>query len=128
MTQIILPDGIALPEASGDKYACWEETLTRQVKMISGRVVLEAIGKKHKIWRAKWAYDYLDNETTRRILPVLRSAVPLVVSVLPNDRDEMVTSSFVVDSLTEPSFLFFDNGEPAWHGLAFTLREERPHA
>ncbi len=128
MIQIILPGGIALPETSMDKYACWEEELTRQVEMITGRVVVEAIGPRNKIWRAKWAYDYLDNDTTRRVLAALRTSGPLTASVLPDDRAEMVTGSFLVDSLTRPTFLISDGLEPVWHGLAFSLREVAPHA
>ena len=42
MNQLIL-NGVRLPEASGDKFSCWEEVLTRQVTMVTGRVVLEAL-------------------------------------------------------------------------------------
>lgn len=127
MNQIIL-NGILLPQASFDKYACWEEALTRQLDMISGRRVLERIGKKWKVWRVRWAYDYLEDETCRPVLATLRSGGPFIASVLPDSADGMVTSSFVAESITEPTFLIDDNGRAVWHGLGFTLREEYPHA
>lgn len=123
MTQIIL-NGIALPEASGDQYSCWEEELSVQVDMISGRRVVEQRGL---VWRVSWAYDYLDNDTTSRLLAVLRSGAPFVATVLPDNSLQTVTSSFLTERLTPPTFLFDDNGTPCWHGLAFTLREEMPH-
>ena len=127
MTQVIL-SGIPLPQTSFDRYACWEEILTRQVDMISGRRVLERIGRKWKVWRVRWAYDYLEDEICRPVLAVLRSGGPFIASVLPDNADEMVTSSFVAESVTDPTFLIDDGDRAVWHGLGFTLREERPHA
>lgn len=127
MDQIIL-NGIRLPQTSFDKYACGEQALTRQLDMISGRRVLERIGKKWKVWRVRWAYDYLEDEICRPVLAVLRSGGPFIASVLPDNADEMVTSSFVAESVTDPTFLIDDDDRAVWHGLGFTLREERPHA
>lgn len=127
MDQIIL-SGIRLPQTSFDKYACGEQALTRQLDMISGRRVLERIGKKWKVWRVRWAYDYLEDEICRPVLAVLRSGGPFIASVLPDNADEMVTSSFVAESVTDPTFLIDDENLAVWHGLGFTLREEYPHA
>ena len=124
MTQIIL-NGISLPETSYDRYACWEDVLSVNVEMITGRMVTEVRGK---VWRAKWSYDYLDNQTTRDILSILRSGDPIQAAVLPDNSDRMISSRFLVDSITNPTFLCSDNGEPLWHGLGFTLREVNPHA
>ena len=127
MTQLIL-NGILLPQTSMDRYAAYEELLTRQVTMISGRQVAEAIGTRNKVWRVRWSYDYLDNETTRQVLAVLRSGEPIPVSFLPDNGDELQVSTFLVSSITQPTFLIDDGNQPVWHGLAFELREERPHA
>lgn len=127
MNQIIL-NGLLLPQTSFDRYACWEEVLTRQLDMISGRRVLERIGKRWKVWRAQWAYDYLEDDICRPALAVLRSGGPFIASVLPDNANELVTTSFVVDSVTNPTFLIDDGDRPVWHGLGFTLREEYPHA
>ena len=40
----------------------------------------------------------------------------------------MVTASFVVESITNPTFLIDNGNRAVWHGLGFTLREEYPHA
>lgn len=124
MTQIILED-ILLPEASYGKFSCWEENLSVQIEMISGRMVTEIRGK---VWKASWSYDYLDNETTRKILGVLRSGKPIQAAVLPDNSDSLVPGRFLVESLTPPVYLCSDGGVPLWHGLAFTLREVDPHA
>ena len=111
-----------------DKFSCWEEVLTRQVTMVSGRVVLEGIGRKNKIWRASYQFDYMGNDKLRQVMAVLRQGAPFMASVLPDSRDEMVTSSFLCDSITNPSYAFAKKGVPLWHNFAFTLREVRPHA
>lgn len=130
MTQIIL-NNILLPEVSFDQYACWEEPQVQTVDMITGRRVVERIRSnagEWRLWRVRWACDYLANGVLRPVLAVLRSGAPFTAAVLPNDRDELVTARFLVDALTEPTFLIGDDGTARWHGLAFTLREEAPHA
>lgn len=126
MTQLIL-NGILLPQTSFDRYAAWEEVLTRQVTMISGRQVVEAIGTRNRIWRLRWSYDYLDNETTRQVLSVLRQGGPVPADFLPDNGDALIPGVFLVSSVTQPTFLIDDGGRPVWHELAFELREERPH-
>ena len=125
--QLIL-DGILLPEASGDKFSCWEETLTRQVSMVTGRVVLESLEPEPRIWRASYTFDYMGNEKLRQVLEVLRRGAPFPASVLPDNQDELVSSIFICESLTNPSYAFSANGVGLWHNLAFTIREEEPHA
>ena len=121
--QIIL-ESLRLPESANDNYSCWEELLSVQVDMISGRRVIEARGK---VWKAVYTYDYLEDGTLRPLLSALRSGAPVPATVLPDDRAEPVTSTFVVESVTPPTLLAFDGTTPIWHGLSFTLREERPH-
>ena len=53
VTNQIVLNGLPLPQASFDRYACREESLTRQLDMISGRRVLERIGRKWKVWRVR---------------------------------------------------------------------------
>lgn len=113
-----------LPESWGDRYACWEEMLDVQIDMISGRRVIEERGV---VWKIKWSYDYLDNDTTQALLSILRSRRAILAEALPDNSSQTITSMFVVESLTNPTFLFDDNGTPCWQGLGFVLREEKPH-
>ncbi len=126
MTQIILA-GIKMPEVSKNKYKCEEAPLTKLVEMISGRMVIEERGK---VWVASSTYNYL-YDPTREILPAilntLRGGKPFIASVLPDNGNELVTSSFICTSYTSPSMSFSAGGVPYWTGLAFTLREEYPH-
>lgn len=122
MTQINL-NGLALPEVSRDRYSCWEEDLSVQVEMISGRVVIESRGK---VWKASYQYDYMGNTLLRLLLAQLRTGAPVMATVL-TDSGETVTGRFVVESVTQPTFAFSRGGEGLWHNVGFTLREERPH-
>ncbi len=114
-----------LPHQDGDRYRCWEDDGVVRVEMISRRVTQEVRGGK--LWRGAYACDCLPDTELRPVLAALRSGAPFLATVLPDNSDKTVTSSFVVDSLTEPKVLAFDGAQPIWHGLAFTLREERPH-
>ena len=127
MNQLIL-NGILLPESSNDKFSCWEEPLTRQVTMLTGRVVLESLEPAAKIWRASYTFDCMGNEKLRQVLSVLRSGAPFPASVLPDSSDELVTSVFICDSITPPTYAFSTGGVGVWHNLSFTLREEEPHS
>lgn len=124
MTQLII-NGIYLPETSRNKYSCYSVLLAENIQMISGRTVKEIRGTVQAI---HYEYDYMGNELCRKILAELRSGRPLTVVYLPDDSDEMRSSKFVVESITNPTFAFSRRGVPYWHNLAFTLREVRPHA
>lgn len=123
INQLIL-NGILLPRSSHDRYSCWEENLSVQVDMISGRRVIESRGK---VWKASYQFDTIGNEKLRQVLAVLRSGAPFLATVLPDISDETVTSTFLVESITQPTFAFEADGKAVWHNLGFTIREEEPH-
>lgn len=123
INQLIL-NGILLPRSSHDRYSCWEENLSVQVDMISGRRVIESRGK---VWKASYQFDTMGNEKLRQVLAVLRSGAPFLATVLPDISDETVTSTFLVESITQPTFAFEADGKAVWHNLGFTIREEEPH-
>ncbi len=120
----LMLENITLPRSSHDRYACWEEDLSVQVDMISGRRVIESRGK---IWKASYQFDTLGNEKLRQVLAVLRSGAPFLATVLPDSSDEPLTSTFLVESITQPTFAFEADGKAVWHNLGFTIREEEPH-
>ena len=123
MTQLIL-DELYMPQVSGDRYACWEDLLGETVTMISGRMVSEVRGK---VWRARVQYDWLPTSVYTKALNVLRSGDPFRAAVLPSNGQELISSTFLVESLTPATFAFADNGEAVWRGLAFQIREVEPH-
>lgn len=124
MTQIILGSNLALPETSRGKYRCYPATLSQQVDMISGRRVLEVRGHVQMV---EYAYDYMGNALMRQVLSLLRANATVQAAYLPDDGDELVPSTFVVESMTQPVFAFDRYGVPYWHDFSFVLREVRPH-
>lgn len=124
MTQINLGNVLPLPEVSRDQYSCWEEVLSVQKQMISGRLIIEGRGE---VWRVSYSYDYMGNETMRAALAILRSGAPFVATVLPDNSDEPVTSTFVCTRLDPPKMAFSRKDKAYWHRISFELREERPH-
>lgn len=124
MDPLLVIGGWPLPETATDQYSCWEDMLSVQVDMISGRRVIEQRGL---VWKVSATYDYLEDSALKPVLAVLHSGAPFLATVLPNNSEQTITTNFVVESLTPPKLLAFDGSTPVWHGLAFTLREERPH-
>lgn len=114
---------VLLPPPGFDKYSCWEEPLKVQKVMISGRMIEEGRGM---VYRVSYVSDYIDDETKKMALAVLRGG-PFVGTFLPDNNDELVTSKFLATSVTPPKLMAMDGATPIWHGLAFELREERPH-
>ena len=123
MTQLII-NGIELPETSHDKYQCYPAELGAQVDMISGRRVVELRGAVQMI---SWTCDYISPALWRQLAPILRAGTPMTVQYLPDDSDTLETSTFLRDSMTEPTFAFSRHGIAYWHNPAFVLREVRPH-
>lgn len=125
MTQIILNNNIYLPKTSWDKYRCYPSQLSSQVDMISGRRVLEVRGW---VWIVEYSYDYMGNDLMRQVNSILRGGKSFLASVLPDESDEMVVSTFLTESFPQPYFAFDRSGVPYWHNVSFTLREVSPHA
>lgn len=124
MEPFLLIGNNPLPHPGNDSYQCPEVQLSVSLDMISGRRVIEGRGL---VYQPSVTYDYLEDSVLRPVLDVLRSGAPFIATVLPDNSDETVTTSFVLESMTNPTVLTFDGTEPIWHGLAFTLREEEPH-
>ena len=124
MNQLILNGSIVLPEVGRDRYKCYPADLSRQIEMISGRMVEEVRGQVQMI---EYAYDYMGNDLMRRVLAVLRSRTSFPVAYLPDDGDSLVNGIFLCTSLTQPTMAFSIRDVPYWHNFAFTLREVKPH-
>lgn len=118
--------GIVLPEVRDGAFSCYPDLLSQQVEMISGRMVTEVRGTVYRV-TADYGEYYLTMEFWQRLSAVLRSGLPFQADVLPDDAAEPVTSTFLVESLTPPSFRFGREGVPYWCGLQLTLREVSPH-
>nr|DAG18589.1 MAG TPA: hypothetical protein [Caudoviricetes sp.] len=125
MTNQLILDGVYLPESKYDKFSCWEEPLVVTVDMISGRRVQEIRGGK--VWKATYAFDSMGTDKLRAVLAVLRSGKAFPAVVLPDLSDAMVSSRFVLESITQPTYAFSVKGKGVWHNLAFTIREVTPH-
>ena len=122
---ILIVDEIAVPEPDFDGYHAYEDTLLEQVPMISGRLVEEVRGT---VWRIDYTSGRMSDSVTRQLLAVLRARGSKTWAFLPDNGDELLSSTFLVESLTPPTLAFFDGSEPVWTGLSFSLREVKPHA
>ena len=125
MSSPLIISGIYCPEPDFDGYLAYEDTLREQIPMISGRLVEEVRGK---VWRINYTSGQMRDNTVKQLLAALRAKGSKTVAFLPDNGDELITSTFLVESLTPPVLAFFDGTEPVWKGLAFSLREVKPHA
>ena len=123
MDQIIM-GGWQLPEVSRDNYPCWEDDLSAQQDMISGRRVIERRGK---VWKVSYSYDYMGSEKLKILLSMLHSNAPVLCNVLTPLSNELYTAYFVVESVSGPTMAFSRKDNAFWHQISFTLREEKPH-
>ena len=116
---------ILVPEPDFDGYHAYEDILREQIPMISGRMTEEVRGK---VWRIDYTSGNMVDSTKRQLMAALRAKGSKAVAFLPDNGDELIPSTFLVESLTPPVLAFFDCTEPVWKGLAFSLREVKPHA
>ena len=124
MTQLILNNSIYLPQTSRDKYRCYPTELGTKVDMINGRRVFEIRGS---VWTIEYEYDYMGNELMRQVNAVLRSGQSFPAIFLPDNSDEMSSSTFLTQSFPTPTFAFSRGGVGLWHNVSFVLREVQPH-
>lgn len=129
MTQLILDMGgvaIALPESQKGGYRAWEEDLSVQIVMISGRMVTEIRGT---VWRIDYQYGFFNDTDRTRVISACRKGrrEPIICSFLPPEGGEMVTSNFWVTSFSEPKFMWSTDKKPLWGDFSVELREVRSH-
>lgn len=122
--ELIVNDTL-FPTSTHDNYSAYEVDLKEVLNMADGSVSEELVGQ---VWRIEYAYDYMGMEKLRECLGVLRGGGVKTVSFTPDDSDELVTSQFLVESLTAPSLAFVRKSQGKWHNISFVLREVRPHA
>lgn len=125
MTNQLIIDDVLFPTSTHDRYSAYEEVLAEVLEMADRSAVEEVSGK---IWRIAYEYDYMGVEKMRECLAVLRRGGVHQVAFLPDTGDEMISSQFLVDSLSYPSLAFIRGGVGRWHKLTLSLREVRPHA
>ena len=126
MTQLIL-DGITLPESVKGGYAAVKEPLSKNVEMVSGRMVREMRGN---VWRISYQYGYFSDELKNQILAACErgKSQPITCGFLPQESaGELTYSEFFVISVTRPKFMWSTNGKPMWGDFSVELREVRPH-
>ena len=121
--QLII-DNTLFPTSTHDNYSAYEVELKEQLEMADRSITEETNGW---IWKVEYSYDYMGMEKLRECLGVLRAGGVHTVSFVPDDRDEPVTSQFIVESLTAPSLAFVRAGLGKWHHISFTMREVAPH-
>lgn len=124
-TQLII-NGVRCPGTTRDRYASYPETLRESLTMCDGTMVEEVVGI---VQRISYSYDKMPDATYKALLSAVRGGGVKTVSYLPDDTStELVTSDFLVESITQPTLQFYRDGLPRWHNFGFTLREVRPHA
>lgn len=135
MTQLILDMdgvGIALPESQKGGYTAYEDDLSVEVEMISGRLVKELRGI---IWRVSYQYGYFNETDKNRVIAACRKGrrTPILCSFLPPEGGDMVSGRFWVTNFNSPKFMWSSTDEngvsvPLWGDFSVELREVKPHA
>lgn len=125
MNTFLIVNDILIPEPDFDGYRAYPDMLKEQIEMISGRMTEEVRGD---VWRIDYTSGNMVDSTKRQLMAALRAKGSKTVAFLPDNGDELITSTFLVESLTPPALAFFDGTEPVWKGLSFSLREVKPHA
>lgn len=122
--QLIIND-VAAPTTTRDRYQSYEVEAKEILTMADYSATEEIAGYVQKI---VYSYDKMDDATYQALRAALYSKGPKTVSYLPdNGTTELITSQFLVESITPATLQFYLNGVPRWHGLGFVLREVRPH-
>lgn len=119
-------NNVLCPTTTRDRYYSYPEVLRETLTMADGTMVEEVVGI---VQRIGYSYDKMDDETYKLLLGVVRGGGVKTVAYLTDDLSgELVTSRFIVESITQPTLQFYKGGVPRWHNFGFVLREAEPHA
>lgn len=134
MTQLILDaaeSAVTLPESKKGGYRAWEDSLSQDVTMVSGRLVREIRGN---IWRVSYQYGFFDDELKKKVIAACEKGrgQPIQCGFLTPDSNGVLTHSmFFVTSITYPKFMWSRNAEGGpvalWADFSVELREVTPH-
>ena len=134
MTQLILDTNglnVEMPESQKKGYSAFEEDLSVEVVMVSGRLTREVRGS---VWRISYQYGFFDNEMKSKVMEACRKGrkQPIRCGFLePTSEGVLTYSDFLVTGLTEPKFMWSNNQNglpvPLWADFGVELREVQPH-
>lgn len=103
-------------------YTATQKSLDKKIRMSSGKLVTEIIGKK---WEIKVTYKYL-TETQRASLYSILGSIPAdgVEVVFYNPSGDLVSGFFTIRDIPSPKVVkFIDNVPSEWADVGFTLEE-----
>ena len=121
----LIVNGVEAPTTTMDRYQCFEEPLKEVLIMADGSVTEEVVGY---VWRVVYSYDKMPDAVYKALRSVITRGGIKQVSCLPDDgREELISSTFLVESYSPASLQFYLNGVPRWHNFSFALREVTPH-
>lgn len=122
----LIVNNVLCPTTTRDRYLSYPDELRELLTMSDGTMVEEVVGV---VQRISYSYDKMDDGTFKLLLAAIRGGGVKTVTYLPDDlSEELVTSRFLVESITQPTLQFYRDGVPRWHNFGFTLREAEPHA
>ena len=116
-----------MPESVKGGYKVAKEPLSRNVEMISGRMVRELRGN---VWHSTYQFGYFAEGLKNEVLAACEKGKrePIVCGFLPQESSgELTYSDFYVISVTRPTFMWSREGKPLWGDFVVELREVRPH-
>ena len=124
MTSQFEINGIALPESIGDGYKVYDERLSKNVQMISGKTVQEVRGYTTVI---EYQYGALSDELYKTLLPILRSGQTLEVTYTVPETSARQYDKMIVVSYTQPKYMFSRGDDPVWLDFGLKLKGVYPH-
>lgn len=115
---------IILPESIGDGYKVYDDRLSQNVQMISGKWVQEVRGYTTVI---EYQYGALPDATFKALLPLLRSGETLDVFYVVPETDITQYEKMIVDSYSQPKYMFTHGTDPVWLDFSMKLKGVYPH-
>lgn len=131
MTQLILDTSgfnLVLPESQKGGYRAYEEDLSVEKQMISGRLVKELVGT---VWRIEYQYGFFSGEEKDAVIAACQKGrrEPIECAFLPpSGQNEMIAGTFFVTEFSSPKFMWSSDGKALWADFSLSLREVSPHA
>lgn len=121
----LIINNILIPDMEKDSLIIYESPLDQNLRMISGRMVIEERGS---IWVIQANFEDIDTDLLKQLTASLRSNRVHIIAFLPPDGGtELVTSQFVLTEQPNPALRSWQNDFPEWGGMSYTFEEERPH-
>lgn len=122
---LLVIDNVLIPDMERDRLKIYEKDLDVELRMMSGRMVIEERGK---IWVIEASFSEIDAGLLKELTDAMAGTQVHTIAFLPpTGGADLRSGRFILTKRPQPALKSWMAELPEWSGLEYTFEEEIPH-